>query len=391
VLLGPIQKELHVGDAAMGVLSGSASAMIYAVVALPLARLADRTNRRNLLSLAVAVWSAATAICGVVGGYFQLLFARALVGSAESVQMPATVSLIGDMFPAVRRGAAIAAIIIGSALGFAAGSAIAGALSDTYGWRVAVMGVGGRGLVIAAILFFTVKEPKRGEQDGLARTQVAKRSLAQSLLRAARIRTLYPFALGWILLQGSYSAYLVWMPSFFTRVFHISATKMGALFGLTIACSTLAAFVAGPLSDILARRGARWRLYYCCLVIALGAPCIAGAALAPTLAVSFGWLLAYNFVGGGLSTVATVSYVSFSPPTMRAFISALMNLLAAVLGAGLAPPLYGLLNDHLKPTYGDQSLRYTMLLSPALMAVVGLLFLLSSRTFDRDVAATSEA
>ena len=258
VLLVPIQKQIHASDVRDGcALTGTAFAIVYAVVALPLARLADRTNRRNLLRHLGGDLEHGD------GGlrsdpntnYLQLLIARIAIGSAESAQSPATMSMIGDMYAASRRGTAIAFLIVGSALGFAGGSALAGFLNDRYNWHVALMAVGAPGLLLALALFLTVREPVRGAQDGAAGTSVKAESLATCLRRLARIKTLYPFAAGIVFLNICFSGWLAWTPAFFIRVHHLSSTKMGAVFGGIIACATLAAFYRGP-SATLWRSGA---------------------------------------------------------------------------------------------------------------------------------------
>jgi len=389
VLLVPIQKQIHVNDAAMGALTGAAFAIVYAVVALPLARLADRTNRRTLLAIAVAVWSAATMVCGLAGNFLQLLLTRVAVGSAESVQAPASMSMIADMFSARRRGTAIGVMTVGSALGFAGGSALAGFLNDRFNWHIALMAVGAPGLILGLVLLFTVREPVRGAHDGLSAAPTAQESLLQCVRRCMRIRTLYPFTIGWVCLQFCYSGWLTWVPAFLMRVDHLSASKMGAVFGSIIACAIAAALVAGPLSDWLAKRGARWRLYYCCGAMVLSIPLLMASTLVGSLGSTIGLLVAYTVVSGGITTVAAATYLSFAPPTMRGFMTAAMGLFAAILGAGAAPALFGAVNDVLKIHYGDQSLRYTLLLAPLAMTVAFVMFLIASRTLDDDVKAVS--
>jgi MFS family permease len=298
-------------------------------------------------------------------------------------------SMIADMFSAGRRGTAIGVATVGSALGFALGSALAGFLNDRFDWHIALMAVGAPGVVLALILWLMVREPSRGAHDGGGAAPGTRETFTQCLRRCAGIRTLWPFAIGWISLQVCFSGWLTWVPAFLMRVDHLSAAKMGGVFGGIIACSIVAALLGGPISDWLARRGARWRLYYCCLAMTLSIPLLAASSLAPSLAATIGLLVAYTLVSGGIVTVATATYVSFAPWSMRGFVTALMNLFAAVLGAGAAPAIFGAVNDLLKPNYGDQSLRFTLLIAPAAMAVACVMFLVASRTVDGDVKLAS--
>jgi MFS family permease len=366
-------------------LSGSAFSLIYAFIALPLARLADRTNRRTLISIAVAIWSTATMLCGLASHFFVLLLARIGVGGAEAAQLPATMSMIGDIAPADRRGLPISILTAGSALGFAGGGLIAGILNDHFGWHVAMMVVGLPGLLLAAVMFLTVREPVRGAQETSAVTGSTPETLLQSLRRCASIRTLYPFAAGYVLINICFSGWLIWMPAFLMRVDHLSATKMGAVFGAIIACATIAALVGGPLSDRLAKRDVRWRLYYCAAAAILSVPLLAASTLLNGMQASLACLFAYTIVSGGLTTVTVATYLSVAPPSIRGIVTATMNILALGLGGGL-PVLFGAVNDVLKQTYGDQSLRFTLLICPLTMGLAAIMFLLGSRSIREDQA-----
>ena len=391
VLLVPIQKDLGVSDAAMGALTGTAMALVYATVALPMGRLADRINRRNLIAVALAAWSVATAACAMASGFLHLFVARLAVGAAEAAQPPATMSMIGDLYPAVRRGAAISVVIVGSTIGYSLGSFVAGVLNDRYGWRGAMLAVGLPGILVALLVRFTVSEPTRGVQDGGGQAAVLPRgTLVQQLRQCARIRTFRPLVLGLICMNMAFTGWLAWAPAFLMRVHHLSATEMSALFGLVVGGAALANMVAGVLSDRLARRGARWRLYYCSAVIALVAPALAASSLVESLNASIACLLFYTLVSGGLTTVTTATYVSLAPPTMRAFVTALMLFCSLVLGAGVGPLLFGVLNDAISRTQGAEALRYSMLLGPALLVAAGVLYLVASRTVDADTAAATE-
>jgi len=334
VLLVPIQAELKVSDTAMGALSGTTIALVYATVALPLGRLADRANRRNILAVAVAVWSAATAACGAASNFLHLFMARIAVGGAEAAQPTASLSMIGDLYPAARRGAAISVMVIGSTLGYSLGAFLAGVVNDAYGWRVAMMVVGGPGLLVALVVWLTVREPRRGAQDGESPTLEGESGLGDMLRRCGRIRTLYPLILGMIFLNMMQTGWLTWIPAFLMRVHHLSATKMSAIFAMIVGGAALANAVAGVVTDRLARRGARWRLYSCAAVIAVAAPALAASSLVGSLQMSILWLLVYTLTSGGLTTMTMATYVSVSPPSMRAFVAALVLFCSSGIGGG---------------------------------------------------------
>jgi predicted MFS family arabinose efflux permease len=203
ILLVPIQKELGASDTAMGLLTGAAFSIVYATGALPLARFADRGHRRNLLGAAVAIWSLMTATCGFVGSYALMLLARVGVALGEAGHAPAIMSLVGDLHPRERRGFAIGCVYIGSAVGVGAGAFLAGYLNDLFGWRVAFLAMGFPGLVVAALLVLTVKEPVRGLFDGGAAAPEHAGSTWVGLKYLWSVPTVRRLMLAQILLQAS--------------------------------------------------------------------------------------------------------------------------------------------------------------------------------------------
>jgi predicted MFS family arabinose efflux permease len=385
VLLVPIQKELGASDGAMGALTGTAFAVVYATMALPLARLVDYSNRRNILGIAVLVWSAATALAGMATSYLHLLLARIGVAGAESVQYPATMSMVVDLSTRNRRGTMVSVILIGAAIGFSLGAYAAGTLNAAYGWRVTMMSLSLPGLVVSLLLLFTVAEPRRDATAGTNDGGPAEQRFIDTLRRLAHIKTLWTFAVGFVLFNMGFEGWLIWMPAFLMRVHHLESAHMGAVFGAIIAGGALSGLVAGPVTDRLARRGERWRLYYCCGSIMLSVPLLAATTLVSRLNPAVGLALAYTIVAGGLSTVGAVVYLSIAPSDARGVVTALMNLCASMLGAGLAAPLFGIVNDTIKPFYGDESLRYTLLLAPLFLALSGVMLFIASRTVEADI------
>lgn len=166
-LLGPISKELNLTDTGAASL-GIPLALFYVIMGIPLSWLCDRTNRRTLLAASVAVWSAMTALTGYTKGYFDLLLARIGVGIGEAGGTPACNSIIADYFPADRRSMAMTIFALGAPLGAWLGSDIAGYVSTLYGWRAAFLVLGVPGIVLAAVIMLTIKEPRRGRLDAVS-------------------------------------------------------------------------------------------------------------------------------------------------------------------------------------------------------------------------------
>ncbi len=389
VLLVPIQRDLHVGDTAMGALTGLAYALVYATIALPMAQIAERANRRNFLVAAVAGWSVMTALCGLAGNYVQLLLARFGVAAGEAASTPTGLSMIADVYPPTKRGAAIGVITIGSALGFSAGAFIAGALNQRYGWHAAMLAVGLPGLAVAVLVRLSVPEPQRGAHD---RHALPPLPMIDGLRRLLAIRTFWPLALGMVFLNIAFLGFLGWLPTFFLRVHHLSTSSMGAMFGLIVGVGGVAAnAIAGPVSDLLSRRGARWRMYYCVAMGVISTPLMLLGLAATATPIAVAVLIAYTLAAGGLTTVTYASMISIAPSNLRATIMAVTGLAVTVFGAGFGPLLIGLLNDACKGAFGELAVRYTMMSGPVGLLVASVMFFIAGRTIEADCAeATGE-
>lgn len=385
VLLAPMQRDLRVGDGAMGFLAGSAFALAQAIFTLPLAWLADRISRRDLLVAAIVVWSIATACGGLAGSFAALLIARLVVGAAEAAQTPATVSLVADLFERDQRGAAFMACSVGAALGVSFGAYAAGLLSELHGWRSALLVVGLPGLIVAAVLRLTVAEPPRS-RAAAAQARGPGAALAQ-LKHCLAIPTLPPFLLGYVALQAASMGWYIWFPVFLMRVHGLSTAQMGAVFGLIVICGMLGAAWGGPVSDRLARRGARWRLYFIVAVIGIAIPFLSLSFLAPSLILAQACAMGFTLFLGGHHPVAMATYASLSPPTSRAVVSGLVYVSGAVLGGAAAPLVFGTINDRLSPALGPHALGRTLLLAPLLLAVAAAFYAVASRTADQDTLA----
>src|SRR5882757_3090115 len=164
-LLEPIRLELHLSDSGIAFLTGVALALFYVTIGIPIALLADRANRRNILAIALALWSAMTALCGVAQNYWQLLLARFGVGIGEAGGTPPATSILADKFPPAKRPMALTIFALGASLGAWLGSSVAGAAAERAGWRAAFLVLGIPGLLIALVVWLTVREPRRGQLD----------------------------------------------------------------------------------------------------------------------------------------------------------------------------------------------------------------------------------
>lgn len=193
VLIEPIKNEFALSDTAMGLLAGFGFVLFYSLLGIPIARIADRVNRRNIVALAFAFWSAMTFLCGMASSVATLALARVGVGLGESAGTPASQSLVADLFDKNERPRALGVYAIGTYLGVFMGYFIGGWVNQHYGWRMAFFSCGLPGIALAAILWLTIAEPKRGAMAN----NFGNDAVRYSLLSAAVTTTLGALLLVW--------------------------------------------------------------------------------------------------------------------------------------------------------------------------------------------------
>ncbi len=389
ILQEPIKAEMGLSDAQLGLLSGFAFALIYVTAGIPIAFYADRANRRNVICVAVAVWSGMTALSGLAQNYGQLLLARVGVGLGEAGGSPPAHSMISDYFPPQQRATALSIYSSGIHVGILFGFLFGGVIADTFGWRTAFMVVGVPGVIFALILRFTLKEPHRGrwEQTG---TNDAKPGLKETI---ALLRDRPSF---WYLTLGcAFTAYVSYgngnfLPSFLIRNHGMGIAEVGAVLALVAGVSSaIGTFLGGYLSDKLSARDIRWYLWIPLLGIAVSYIPYLNMLLTENtssgLVVFFFALIVNSFWLGPCIAMAH----ALVAPGMRALTSAVLFFVLNIIGLGLGPFLTGLVSDLLVPTYGDQALRYSMLATMQMYWPAMLMYLLAAKHLRADLAKMS--
>ena len=272
VLLEPIRLELGASDAAMGVLTGFAFALFYALASLPIARLADIHPRRTVMSIGIAFWSFMTAISAFAGSFWQLALARVGVGIGEASYLPAGMSMVSDHFPAHRRTLAMAVFTVSFPVGAMTSLTLGGWLGGTFGWRSALLCVGAPGLLLALLVRTTLREPERGAVESGA----ADRTLYGLRATAAYLRGLRSFRHLWVgaaLAMLGNTALLAWSTAFLMRVHDMPLARAGAMLGPALGLGGIVGVLAGgALTQRLARRDERWLMWMPALTQLVGLP-----------------------------------------------------------------------------------------------------------------------
>jgi predicted MFS family arabinose efflux permease len=354
-----VKQEFALSDTALGLLSGFVFVALYGFASLPLARLADRTSRSLVLAGALAFWSLATAACGLVKTFGQLVVARACVGIGESACQPVGYALVSEQFPAEQRNAGMGWFLLGNNLGITAGFALGGWLGAHYGWRMAFFVVGLPG-VLLAIALARFPSPAHAAPQDAAKPSVGLFVSFGVLLRNARYRYL-------VLLSGVYSMTIfgpiAFLPAFFVRSHGLTMSVVGALTGIAIGIGmALGVTLGGALADRLTKVSVQRPQWLCAGAILFSGLCFLAVL---TLANPW-WAFAATFVAAALGAVASpviaAAVQNEAPPELRATAASLGTLSVSLMGIGLAPLLIGLLSDALTAHYGKESLRYALII-----------------------------
>jgi len=364
LLVDPIKNDLGLTDTDMGLMMGLAFAIFYALMGLPIGRMADKYSRRTIIGVGVFMWSIMTALCGLARSFTELFLARVGVGVGEATLSPAAYSMIADYFPKEKLGRALgvyqsgaffgvglALIFGGLAIRFAATSddislPLIGVVAP---WQLAFMVVGLPGIFVAALMFL-VKEPVR---QGIASAHSNEITLGQAFSFAFRRRRVY-FAhyTGFALLALPMTTLATWVPAYFMRVVGLSPPETGLKLGLIVLIfSPVGVIGGGWLADTLFKKGikdAALRVAVGAAVFMIPFSILATNISDPTMALV---VLAPFAFGASISMgLAPTALQLVTPNRLRAQISAAWMLFLNIITAGLGPTAVGLIND---AVFGD--------------------------------------
>jgi predicted MFS family arabinose efflux permease len=392
--LQAIKKDFAASDFQMGVLTGIPFALFYSFMGIPIAAWADRSSRRNVLALAVAAWSAMTAVFGLSVNYAMLFVARIGTAVGEAGGSPPSHSLISDYFPKSRRGTAFSIFALGVPVGTSLGAALGGWGNQVLGWRMTFILAGVPGIIIAAILWLTVKEPPRGLSDGLSRgsdrapvpgmfdvlgTLWQRRSF-RHLTLAAALHSVVWYA------SGAFNN------AFLQRSHQMTVSEAGYWIAVLSAIAGFGTFLGGFFSDRLSVRfnDRRWYMWVPGIATLLCVPFQFLAYLSPERAVvlpSFVGLMFMAAVFFGPSFAMTQALATLR---MRSVATSLLLFIQTLIGNGLGPSITGLISDRLAPSFQQNSLRYALVMIGVVNVWAAVHYLMGSRTLRQDLEATEK-
>jgi MFS family permease len=384
VLLEPIRQEFHASDTMLGVLGGFSFAIFNAVLGIPISRWADRGDRPNIITMALALWSLMTVFCGLASSFLQLIVGRIGVGVGEAGAIPPAQSLVADYFPPDRRANAFAFYTSGGVVGYLLSFGAGGFIAAAYGWRSAFLWAGAPGLALALVTWLWLREPRR-ELAHLrdSRNHEALRVTLKCLLaKRSYVFIVLGFTSYYFVAYGA----LVFVPSFAIRVLNIPLGRVSLSYAVVYAAASLIGTLGGgALATRLARRDSRWLAW----LAAVACPIAAPFYLAAFAVSNYTTFLVLVFIGatlliGGLPP-AYAAIQSVCGRQRRAMAVAIALFCLTLIGGGFGPITTGAISDALSPTEGVDSLRYALMVMMSILLLTGWAFYRGGRSMPADL------
>jgi len=384
ILAKPIQDDLGVTDGQLGLISGLYFAMFYCTISIPVAWLADRSNRVKVLSIACALWSAATVACGLSSTYPQLVLARMSVGVGEAGGVPPSYAIITDYFPPGRRGMALGLFNLGPPLGQALGVAFGASIAAAYSWRSAFIVLGMVGIVAAVAVWTTIREPKRGGLDlpapgTVAEAAPAKAGFWETVTMFFGRRTLLVLSLAGGATQFVTYAVMNFTVLFLMREKGMTLQEVALYYALVIGIGiSLGMVVSGRLVDRFSARSKQAYALIPAVGLAGSVPFFIGFVWAPGWELALLFLIGPTFLNYFFLSPAVTLVQEAVKPHQRVMSGALLLLVMNLIGLGLGPTYLGAASDYFRATNPDNSLQiafYT--LTPFYFLAIALYLLLA--------------
>lgn len=388
ILVEPIKSDLGLSDAQIGLLTGMAFSLTYALFGIPLARLTDTGNRARLLAVCLAVWSIATAMAAAATNFLQLILTRVLVGIGEAGGFPASNSLIGDLYTPEQRTRGMSWMQMSIAAGSWLGLIAIGFVAEALGWRVAFIAMGAPGILLAGVIWFTLKEPQRGRFATNESSAQPPEDWVASIRAVFARKTVQHLLFGFAIVSFCGSGTNAWLGAFFMRSHDLDVAGVGVLLGTAGGIGALTGAALGVLvGPKLIKRDRRWEIWLPAGGFAALVPiyvCMLLASSIELATVSLGFaVLIFNLTSGFVLS----SLQSVLPSAIRGMGVAMLMLAVNLIGGGAGPLLVGILSDYLAPLYGADGLRYALLAGISLMGWGVIHFWISSRYYRQELVS----
>jgi MFS family permease len=404
ILAEPIKNDLKISDTQLGLLTGFAFGVVYCGFGLPLARIADRFNRVWIIGASLAVWSGFTAVCGLATNFAQLVAARVGVGVGEAGCTPTSHALIADYTPKAKRASALAFFSMGTPIGSLMGLAMGGVIADVYGWRTAFLLAGVPGLILAVLVFTTMKEPRKAmSAEAVQKAKDDQMTFGATLKYLTRKPTFWFIAFGASIKSFIGYGHAPFTASFFLRIHgdEVQALADGlglksvGFLGITIGLlsgifGATSSWLGGVIADKFGQRDLRAYGSVPAIASLISIPFFVSAMLAPSVILAFALLIPVYLVGALWYGPVYASAQGLVPPQMRATSASIVLFIINMMGLGFGALVVGALSDYFNFGLGlgqGEGVRWALIVSASFGLVSALLFWLARRRIREEMVS----
>jgi predicted MFS family arabinose efflux permease len=392
ILAKPIQDSLHISDGQLGLIGGLYFACFYCFISIPVGWLADKTNRSWVLSLACAIWSAATMACGLAATYPQLVAARMTVGFGEAGGVPPSYAIISDYFPPGRRGTALGIYNLGPPIGAALGVAFGASLAAAYNWRAAFISLGSVGLLAALLVIVIVREPPRGGLDHPG--DIAADASATPGFRQTIVMFFSRPALVLASLASGATQLITYGAGNFTTLFlmrekGMTLGQVAIYYALVIGIGMSAGiFLSGRVIDRFTRHSKQAYALVPAASLLLAIPFYLGFVWAPSWPLALVFLIGPTFLNYFYLSSSVTLVQEEVRPNQRVMSGALLLLVMNMIGLGFGPTYVGAMSDYFHASHPHHSLQLAFYTLVSFYGVAIGLFLWLARVLQRETLAS---
>ncbi|HUO92418.1 MAG TPA: MFS transporter [Rhizomicrobium sp.] len=391
-ILNPqIRAEFHVTNWQIGLLNGPVFALMYATLGIPIAIIADRVNRRNVIASSLALFSLMTFLSAFSARFWQLMLTRFGTGVGEAGTSPSVNSVLADLYPPQQRASALAFYSAGLNIGLLIAFFGGGWIGEHYGWRVAFRAAGIPGFVLALLLLATVREPQRGHVESLADTEPAPSIWSVARYLASQRSFLWMSVGTGLSSFGGYAA-IAFNSAFFQAAHHLSLHVIGIILALLAGVAgAIGTYLFGVFADLFAKKDVRWNMHILIWATFVGLPFTPILYLSNNLTVAVAAAIIPSMIGACFIGPAYAMTQALVPLRMRARSAAILLFILNIIGLALAAPIVGKISDLLEPMLGAQSIRYALLTGMLTSLMGAYCYWQAARTLKADIARVSGA
>lgn len=386
IIAEEVKREFDLSDGQMGIYTGLAFGVSFAVAGVLIGPVIDRFNRSRLLAGMLLIWSGMTAAAAAVGTFWQLLTLRTLVGAAEAGGSPTILSILSDVVSPAKRGTAIGIYKLGAPMGYLAASVGCAYIATHYGWRAALLIAGLPGIILALAVLRWIPDPSRGKLDAHHKardTAFSLREIASLILHGPGI---WPFILGLCLYSVANLAMQAFTIPYMIRLHGLSLQEAGMYYGIASGIGVVSPIVLGLINDRMVRNGIEWSGYLGCLIAVMtflaSALMLVSIDLVPVIAGLFLWMTLMS----GITAVIFAAVITITPPRARGTILSVLLVASMAVGSGVGPVLLGSISDLLG---GGTAVKPAGLIMVSLNLLAGLCFFGAGRSLRTSPAAAN--